>query len=109
MVDHFLVEEWLTQESYDEYFRQCAPISCTYLTTVHDGYFDVLKTLIGLLGGLCSGLGIVVPLLVRLIRQRFWPPPASTIPIPSTPSHFSRAPWNSLQNYSNDFILPSNE
>jgi hypothetical protein len=80
IVDELMVEEWNVQEFYDKYFQQCAPLVCTYLTNVYPDFLSVLNTFIGLLGGLCSVLGIIVLPVVRFIRQRLWPPPTNTEP-----------------------------
>ncbi|CAF1245633.1 unnamed protein product [Rotaria sordida] len=79
-----MVEDWSVQQSYDEYFRQCSPISCIYLKTIRPNFLEVLKTIIGLLGGLCTILLIVIPLIVGFIRQTFWPMPHTDV-IPSPP------------------------
>lgn len=80
IVDELMVEEWLTQEDYDKYFQQCAPVLCTYYTNIHPDFLDVLNIFIGLLGGLCSALDLVVLPVVRFIRRRLWPPPMNTQP-----------------------------
>jgi hypothetical protein len=78
IVDKLMVEEWLIQENYEKYFQQCAPASCTYLKKVYPDFLSVLSTLIGLLGGLCSVLSLVIPPVVKFIRKRWWPPPTTS-------------------------------
>jgi hypothetical protein len=82
IVDELMVEEWNVQEFYDKYFQQCAPLVCTYLTDVYPDFLSVLNTIIGLLGGLCTVLGIIVLPVVRFIRKGLWPPPANSEPSP---------------------------
>jgi hypothetical protein len=78
IVDELMIEEWNVHEFYDKYFEQCAPLVCTYFTNVYPDFLSVLNTFIGLVGGLCSVLGIIVLPVVRFIRQRLWPPPTNT-------------------------------
>ncbi|UJR22278.1 hypothetical protein I4U23_025338 [Adineta vaga] len=70
IVSQLMVERWGFSMSYDKYFAECAPSSCTYLTTTRNDFLYLLTTLIGLLGGLCTGLAIVVPLAIRFIRRQ---------------------------------------
>ncbi len=78
IVDELMVEEWITEEIYEKYFQQCAPASCTYLKKVYPDFLSVLNIVIGLLGGLCSALSLVIPRIVKFIRQRWWPSPANS-------------------------------
>ena len=85
IVDELMVEEWNVEELYDKYFQQCAPLVCTYLIDVYPDFLSVLNTIIGLLGGLCSVLGLIVLPVVRFVRQRLWPPAANSEPSQSPP------------------------
>ena len=70
IVDRLMVEEWLSNISYGNYYAQCAPISCIYSKVKrHDVVFTLTK-LVGLLGGLTIVLGLIIPYVVRFIRQR---------------------------------------
>ena len=75
IVEEFMVEDWLIRESYKKYFNQCLPVSCTYLKIVRPNFIEVLETIVGLLGGLCTVLIIIIPFIVKFIRKRFWPLP----------------------------------
>jgi hypothetical protein len=74
IVDELMVEEWLIEENYKKYFNQCAPASCTYSKNVYSDFLSVLNTIIGLLGGLCATLSLVIPRIVKFIIKRWWPP-----------------------------------
>jgi hypothetical protein len=78
IVDELMVEEWVIEELYDKYFQLCAPAACTYLANVYPDFLSILNTLIGLLGGLCTALDLIVLPVVRFIRKRWWPPTANT-------------------------------
>lgn len=69
IVNELMIDEWKLNVSYDKYFATCAPLSCTFSTVVYHNFFYVLSTLIGLLGGLCTGMGTVVPYIVGLIQR----------------------------------------
>jgi hypothetical protein len=82
IVDNLMVEEWFIEEQdlYEKYFYQCAPIVCTYLTNVYPDFLSILNVFIGLLGGLCHGLQLIVLPIVRFIRKRLFPPPTNPEP-----------------------------
>jgi hypothetical protein len=89
IVDELMVEEWNVQEFHDKYSQQCVPTVCTYLTDIYPDFLSVLNAFIGLLGGLCTVLRIIILPVVRFIRRRLWPLPASSessqsLPIPCT-------------------------
>lgn len=66
LVDRLLVERWETNVSYDEYYRTCAPVSCTY---IFNGQISVIYTvtiIIGLYGGLSRMFKIMSPILVNI-------------------------------------------
>lgn len=85
IVDELMVEEWKPNVSYDKYYAACAPVSCTYLSDTRHHFLYVINTIIGLLGGLCTGLGIVVPLIVGFIRR---PKTNAVNPVPRVPCEY---------------------
>jgi hypothetical protein len=68
IVDELMVEDWNFNVSFDRYYNHCAPASCTYSKKEQRRFLYVLFTLISLLGGLCTGLGVILPPVVRSIR-----------------------------------------
>jgi hypothetical protein len=69
IVDELMVEDWNFNVSFDRYYNHCAPASCTHSKIEQRRFLYVLFTLIGLLGGLCTGLGVILPPVVRVIRR----------------------------------------
>ena len=69
IVDDLMVESWNENIEYDEYYEQCAPEQCTYTYTSRNNPFQIVTTILGLLGGLSVVLRIIVPLIVRPIRK----------------------------------------
>ena len=51
LVDQLMVEEWITNISYDKYYDQCAPISCTYSIVERHNVLFILRKLISSLVG----------------------------------------------------------
>ena len=69
MVDSLMVEEWTENISYDKYYAQCAPTSCTYSKVQRHSLVFVLTKVIGVLSGLSLALRLAVPLLVQYIQR----------------------------------------
>ena len=80
IVDNLMVEDWMTNISYDKYYAQCAPASCTYSKTHRHSLMFVLTQLMSVLSGLTLALGLMIPAAVRFIRQ-----PISYLPSPQIP------------------------
>ena len=70
IVDRLMLEKLTYNMSYKQYFTQCTPLSCTYTIVQRRSFGYILTKIIGLLGGLTITLGIVVPTIVRYIRNR---------------------------------------
>ena len=70
IVDELMVEEWMTNISYEMYYTQCAPVVCTYLKVERHDYLYVLTKVIGSLGGLTLTLNFIVPTLVDFVRRK---------------------------------------
>jgi hypothetical protein len=64
-----MVEQWTENISYDKYFVQCAPISCTYSKVEGHDFMFVLVEISGLLGGLILVLTFIIPAAVNFIRR----------------------------------------
>jgi hypothetical protein len=73
ILDNLMVETWNERIEYFEYYEQCAPEQCTYSYTSRNNPFQIVTTLVGLLGGLSVVLKIIIPLIVRWIRNRMRP------------------------------------
>ncbi|CAF1195437.1 unnamed protein product [Adineta steineri] len=70
VIDKLMIENWTMNISYDKYYSECAPSSCTYLKISRRDFGHVLKKLIGLLSSLALILGLIIPLVIRFIIQR---------------------------------------
>ncbi|CAF1429312.1 unnamed protein product [Adineta ricciae] len=83
LVNELFVEQWLTRISFSQYYAQCAPISCLYSYSKRNDILYVTTTVLGLYGGLTVVLRLIVPRLVKCVRDRRRTPitTAETIPI----------------------------
>ena len=80
IVDNLMVEDWMTNISFDNYYARCAPASCTYSKIHRHSLMFVLTQLMSVLSGLTLALGLMIPAAVRFIRQ-----PISYLPSPQIP------------------------
>jgi hypothetical protein len=67
IVNQLMVEEFLNDTSYESYFNQCAPLTCTYSYVNNNNIIEGLTILIGLYGGLL----IICHLLSIFIVKQF--------------------------------------
>ncbi|CAF0935258.1 unnamed protein product [Adineta steineri] len=70
IVDNMMIEDWIPLFSYDKYYSECAPSSCTYLKKFRRDFVHVLKKLISLLSSLTLILGLIIPLVIGFIMKR---------------------------------------
>ena len=52
LLEELMVERYLSNVSYTQYFNQCSPTLCSYSYNGHSQTIDILITLLGLYGGL---------------------------------------------------------
>lgn len=70
IINDLFIENWSTQQSFSNYFSQCAPIQCTYTTVQDNNALYVLTKLLGIYGGLTAALRFCVPLVIAWCRKR---------------------------------------
>ncbi|CAF2904302.1 unnamed protein product [Rotaria sp. Silwood2] len=70
IINELMIERWYENVRYVEYYQQCAPEQCSYLLTFRNNALYIVTTIIGLFGGLSVALKIIVPIIVRCIRNR---------------------------------------
>jgi hypothetical protein len=69
IIDNLMIEKWKIDISYDNYYSECAPSSCTYSQVSKHSFIFVLTKLISLLATLTLLLGLGIPLVIQLIQQ----------------------------------------
>ncbi|CAF0796397.1 unnamed protein product [Didymodactylos carnosus] len=70
IVQQLMVEEYLVNKSYEKYFDQCSPSSCTYSYTGSQDEIDIATSLIGLYGGLVVISQWITVLSIKVYRSR---------------------------------------
>ncbi|CAF3866540.1 unnamed protein product, partial [Rotaria sp. Silwood1] len=81
MLENLMIEEWITTISYEKYYDQCAPISCTYSKEERHNLIYVITKLISLLSGLTLVLELIIPIIVRFIMKKLNHEQAPSVPI----------------------------
>ena len=66
MMNELLLENWTTTIFYDQFYRKCAPRSCTYPIEQRFDIFFVIVTVMGIYSGLSQTLRLILPIVVRL-------------------------------------------
>jgi hypothetical protein len=73
IVQEMFIESWSLNVSYENFFQQCRPKSCSYTLNGRHNILNVVTTIVGLYGGLTVLLMLVVPFAVyhayALIRR----------------------------------------
>jgi hypothetical protein len=75
ILNQLMVEKWVSNITYEHYYAQCAPSSCSYSYIQRRSTLDVFTLFFGVYGGLVIIMNVVALLLVAvwqkiLIRQR---------------------------------------
>lgn len=70
LVSELFIEHWSSNNSFTDYYSQCAPISCARQVTERNRPLYILTTLLGLYGGLTVALRLGVLFIVNQWRKR---------------------------------------
>ena len=68
IVENIMVDQWIRNLSYPNYFDQCRPVSCKYSYSQKNDLLYMITTISALIGGLSSVLQVTVPRCVKLSR-----------------------------------------
>ena len=68
LLDTLMIDEWILNITYDQYYSACAPLYCTYSRIRRFDRVYVFTTIMGLSGGLTVVLKLVLPSIVKLGR-----------------------------------------
>ncbi|CAF3729742.1 unnamed protein product [Rotaria socialis] len=71
IVQQMFIEQWSSNVSYDSFFEQCKPTSCSYALVERHAILDIATTLLGIYGGITVGLRLIAPLLVQFWHNIF--------------------------------------
>jgi hypothetical protein len=70
ILNELFIQNWTTTQSFSNYFKQCAPILCTYTSIQRNNALYVLTKLLGLYGGVAAALRLCVPVIIGWWRKR---------------------------------------
>ncbi|CAF3962316.1 unnamed protein product [Adineta steineri] len=69
IVNELMVDKWNLSMIYENYYKQCQPIKCSYTYVDRNNIIFIITTLIGLIGGLVKILRFMIPKLVKFIPR----------------------------------------
>ncbi len=69
LIDNLFVEQWSTTKNYSSYFKQCAPVLCSYSYTQDFNLLYIITILLGLQGGLTIVLKWICPRIIRIVAK----------------------------------------
>ena len=69
IVNKLLIDFWNTNISFAAFYKQCAPLICTYEYIGRNNLFSVIVTIIGVVGGLSLGFKIPILVILRLVEK----------------------------------------
>nr|AEN94405.1 hypothetical protein [Adineta vaga] len=70
ILNELMVEEWNTSVIFEDYYKECQPLQCTYSRQSKNSIIYIVTTIIGLIGGLVTVLKLLVPRLVNVSRRK---------------------------------------
>ena len=69
VVSKLFVEKWSSSKSFTNYYRVCAPQSCSYEYNGRRGLILLITAAISIFGGLSTGLKIIFRVLLWFMRK----------------------------------------
>jgi hypothetical protein len=64
-----MVEQWLVNMSFANYYSECAPKTCSYSFNQRNNFLIIFTTIIALIGGLNTIFRLFVPLIIQTITH----------------------------------------
>ncbi|UJR34666.1 hypothetical protein I4U23_027443 [Adineta vaga] len=70
IIEQVMIEQWNEYLLYDQFYQSCSPTYCTYSKKIRTKtFFEVITTLISIIGGLTLSLRLITPQLVKFIYR----------------------------------------
>ncbi|CAF1606348.1 unnamed protein product [Adineta ricciae] len=70
IVKQMMIEQWNPVSSYEQFYKSCAPLYCSYSQTNRKASFiSVVTTLVSMVGGLVVSLRLLTPHLVNFVSK----------------------------------------
>jgi hypothetical protein len=70
LAKNLFVDQWIINKSFEKYFQQCQPLFCQYIDYQTNTFIHIIAAIIGLYGGLRTGLMFIIPLIVKFMRKK---------------------------------------
>jgi hypothetical protein len=70
IASQLFIENWTTSSNFTAYYARCAPTHCTYSIRRRFDMAYMIAMMLGFYGGLSVILEIILPPIVKSIRQR---------------------------------------
>ena len=68
MLNKLMVDKWIVNTRYENYYAECRPSECRYTVMTRNGAIYIVTMIVGLIGGLVTVLKLIIPRLVLMIR-----------------------------------------
>jgi hypothetical protein len=69
LLNALMVEQWLVNMSFANYYSECAPKTCSYSFNQRNNFLIIFTTIIALIGGLNTIFRLFVPLIIQTITH----------------------------------------
>ncbi|CAF4181971.1 unnamed protein product, partial [Adineta steineri] len=69
IVNELMVDKWNLSSAYENYYKECQPIKCSYTYVDRNNIIFIITTLISLIGGLVKILRFTIPKLVKFMPR----------------------------------------
>ncbi|UJR18419.1 hypothetical protein I4U23_005324 [Adineta vaga] len=70
LINNLFVQNWIINESFNDYFHQCQPLNCQYINEVGQSWTSILALVISLYGGLSSLLPLIILIIINFVAKR---------------------------------------
>jgi hypothetical protein len=71
IINNMMVEQWNSSIIFENYYRECQPLQCTYDVSTRNDAIKIVTTVFALLGGLITVLKFSVPAIMSFM-QMLW-------------------------------------
>jgi hypothetical protein len=71
IISELFVEDWNTSKNFTAYYDRCAPNECSYSLTRRFDRVYMVAMMLGFYSGLSAILEIILPILVRFVKQQW--------------------------------------
>ena len=70
LLDNLTIEQWNSIQFYEQYYKECQPLQCSYTIERNKGFIYIITTMFGVFGGLITILRYIIPRFVKFVRKK---------------------------------------